>query len=190
MRRLNPDLHLPMFGEGVVTGVAVTVGALGGEAGGNGDVTATHRLGIGQDKQRIGSGRITGGHLYILNTPGTAQCTSWRRAKRSGKSASEVMARKATRGRRCSTPGIGSTFQTNLARPLCSSRAKFEKLAANPLNDGLTNSSLAPSDGEISFAPTRTWCIGGNDGLDRHVSDWIGWHGQPAVLGGNCRPSG
>ena len=73
---LNPLIYTsPMFGEGFV----VASGGFGGSTialkpAGSGDLTSNRLWHTIRDKQRIGSGVITGGHLYILNTPGTAQC--------------------------------------------------------------------------------------------------------------------
>lgn len=162
---LNPLIYTSaMFGEGVVIGS----GGYGGSTaavkpGGSGDVTATHRLWYrAKDKQRIGSGVIAGGHLYILNTPGTAQCiklatgeTVWEERLRGTGAKGESWSSMVLAGDRIYVPNqSGETFVIKAA-------PKFEQLAANPLNDGLTNSSVAPSDGEI-FIRTHAhlWCIG------------------------------
>ena len=44
-------------------------------AGGSGDVTGSHRLWHHpKTKQRIGSGVVHDGHIYIHNDPGVAEC--------------------------------------------------------------------------------------------------------------------
>jgi outer membrane protein assembly factor BamB len=52
--------------------------AMAVKAGGEGDVTDTHRLWLHEDRnllpQRVGSGVIVGEHVYILNEPGVAWC--------------------------------------------------------------------------------------------------------------------
>jgi outer membrane protein assembly factor BamB len=51
--------------------------ALAVKSGGNGDVTATHRLWhheTPKPPQRVGSGVVVGNHVYILNEPGVAWC--------------------------------------------------------------------------------------------------------------------
>jgi outer membrane protein assembly factor BamB len=50
--------------------------ALAVQPGGQGDVTATHRLWIHDESppQRVGSGVLVDGYLYILNEPGIAWC--------------------------------------------------------------------------------------------------------------------
>ncbi|HEX8311736.1 MAG TPA: PQQ-binding-like beta-propeller repeat protein, partial [Chthoniobacteraceae bacterium] len=74
---LNPLLYTsPIVGEGVAVGMSGYGGSsVAVRTGGSGDVTETHRVWHKpRDKQRIGSGVITGGHIYIMNMPGTAQC--------------------------------------------------------------------------------------------------------------------
>ena len=162
---LNPLIYTStMFGEGVVIGC----GGYGGstvavKAGGAGDVTATHRLWQQpRDKQRIGSGVISGGHLYILNTPGTAQCielktgkTVWEERLKSSGAKGESWSSMLLAGDRLYVLNqSGETFVLRAA-------PKFEQLARNALDDGLANASHAMSDGEI-FIRTHAhlWCIG------------------------------
>ena len=76
------DLHYtnPLVGEGHVVGMC----GYGGPAmalrlpadDDHGDLTASHRLWVTDEKnpQRIGSGLLHDGHLYILNATGVAQC--------------------------------------------------------------------------------------------------------------------
>lgn len=161
---LNPLLYTsPMFGEGVLVGS----GGYGGNTiavkpGGSGDVTAQRLWQKIRDKQRIGSGVITGGHLYILNTPGTAQCidlktgeTKWeeRLAGTSGSSAS--WSSMVLSGERLYVLNqAGDTF-------VLKASPKFEKLATNSVGDGMTNASPAVSDGEFFIRTHRhLWCIG------------------------------
>src|SRR6185295_501015 len=74
---LNPLVYTsPLYDDGIV----VAMGGFGGSAlavktGGKGDVTETHRLWQHpRAKQRIGSGVIHDGHVYILNEPPIAEC--------------------------------------------------------------------------------------------------------------------
>jgi len=161
---MNPLLYTsPMPGEGLVIGS----GGYGGttiaiKPGGSGDVTTSQRLWQKvRDKQRIGSGVIKDGHLYILNTPGTAQCINlatgeqvWEeRVGRGGKSQS--WSSMVLSGDRVYVLNQSSDTVVLRASP------KFEMLAVNSLGDGLTNSSHAISNGDI-FIRTHQhlWCIG------------------------------
>ena len=162
---LNPLIYTSaMFGEGVVIGS----GGYGGstvavKAGGAGDVAATHRLWQQmRDKQRIGSGIIAGGHLYIINTPGTAQCidlktgkTIWEERLKSSGAKGESWSSMVLAGDRIYILNQNSDTFVLRAAP------KFEQLAFNVLGDGLTNASHAMADGEI-FIRTHAhlWCIG------------------------------
>ena len=167
---LNPLIYTsPMWGEGVVIGS----GGYGGNTvavrpGGSGDVTATHRIWHKlRDKQRIGSGVITGGHLYILNTPGTAQCIelatgkpAWEERLQGPTGRSESWSSMVLSGDRIYVLNQAGDCFVLRASP------KFEKLATNALNDGLTNSSVAVSNGQI-FVRTHKhlWCIGKVSGV-------------------------
>ncbi len=67
----------PLVGDGVVVGMSGYGGpAIAVKMGGRGDVTETHRLWRHDKKnpQRVGSGVIVDGHIYILNETGIAWC--------------------------------------------------------------------------------------------------------------------
>ncbi len=162
---LNPLVYSSvMYGEGVI----VATGGFGGSSlavkpGGSGDVTATHRLWHKpRDKQRIGTGVITGGHLYILNTPGTAQCINltsgepvWEERLTGPSGRSESWSSMVLAGDRIYVLNQGSDTSVIKASPT------FEKIEINGLDDGLTNSSVAVSAGDIFIRTHKhLWCIG------------------------------
>ncbi len=162
---LNPLVYSSvMYGEGVI----VATGGFGGSSlavkpGGSGDVTATHRLWHKpRDKQRIGTGVITGGHLYILNTPGTAQCINltsgeavWEERLTGPSGRSESWSSMVLAGDRIYVLNQGSDTSVINATPT------FEKIEINGLDDGLTNSSVAVSAGDIFIRTHKhLWCIG------------------------------
>lgn len=114
-----------------------------------------------RDKQRIGSGVIKDGHLYILNTPGTAQCinlttgqTTWEERLASTGAKGESWSSTILSGEWIYVPNQNTDTFVLRAAP------KFEILSVNPLGDGLSNSSLAVSKSEI-FIRTHEhlWCI-------------------------------
>ncbi len=164
-RGLNPLIYsTTIFGEGVV----VAMGGYSGSTvavrpGGSGDVTDTHRLWHEpRDKGHIGSGVIKDGHLYILNTNGIAHCvelktgkTVWEERLKGSGARSESWSSVVLAGDRLYMINQGGDTFVLRAAP------KFEKLALNPLNDGMTNASHALSDGNI-FIRTHAhlWCIG------------------------------
>lgn len=66
----------PIYGDGVVVAMSGYGGpALAVRAGGEGDVTETHRLWhTPHAQQRIGSGVVSAGHIYMADEPGIARC--------------------------------------------------------------------------------------------------------------------
>jgi outer membrane protein assembly factor BamB len=160
---LNPLLYTSaMAGEGVVIGA----GGYGGSTvavrpGGVGDVTEErlwHKL---RDKQRIGSGVIAKGHLFILNTPGTAQCISletgdtvWEQRLSGTGSRSESWS---------SMVLVNDLIYVNNQAGdvfILSAAPEFELIATNSISDGVMNASVAASDGEIFLRTEKNlWCI-------------------------------
>lgn len=160
---LNPLLYTSaMAGEGVVIGA----GGYGGSTvavrpGGVGDVTEQrmwHKL---RDKQRIGSGVITKGHLFILNTPGTAQCIS---LKAGDTVWEQRLSGTGSRSESWSSMILVNDliYVNNQAGDVFILRAapEFELIATNSISDGVMNASVAASDGEIFLRTEKNlWCI-------------------------------
>ncbi|MEA3210300.1 MAG: hypothetical protein QOE70_3357 [Chthoniobacter sp.] len=160
---LNPLVYAsPLFADGIVVALGGFNGsALAVRAGGTGDVTATHRLWQNpRTKQRIGSGVIHEGHLYILDDPGVAECI-------------ELQTGKVVWEQRLKGPGPSGTNWSSLvlAEGKCHGMTQggdafvfrasphFELLATNSLGEK-TNSSFAISDREIFIRTDRNlWCI-------------------------------
>ena len=160
---LNPLLYTSaMAGEGVVIGA----GGYGGSTvavrpGGVGDVTEErlwHKL---RDKQRIGSGVIAKGHLFILNTPGTAQCIS---LKTGDTVWEQRLSGTGSRSESWSSMILVNDliYVNNQAGDVFILRAapEFELIATNSISDGVMNASVAASDGEIFLRTEKNlWCI-------------------------------
>jgi outer membrane protein assembly factor BamB len=152
----------PLVGEGVAVAMSGYHGpALAVKTGGKGNVTETHRLWLHTEKipQRIGSGVIVAGHIYMLNESGVVWCLDlksgemkWeeRLGTRGGKSWSSIS---YVDGRLYVLNMGGETivFEPN--------PEKLVVLAENPLGE-LTRSSLAFSNGQV-FVRTykHLWCI-------------------------------
>jgi outer membrane protein assembly factor BamB len=153
----------PLWGDGVL----VSMGGFNGpymavRPGGDGDVTATHRLWrVPRAQQRIGSGVITGGHIYILNDPGVAECIELATGKVVGERrlegpegnreswSSMVLAE----GRLYVVNKAGDTF---VVKP----SPAFEVLSTSSIGEP-TFGSLALSDGEVFIRSYEAlWCIG------------------------------
>ena len=160
---LNPLIYTsPLYADGVV----VAMGGFGGMAlavkpGGSGDVTETRRLWHHpKTKQRIGSGVIAGGHIYILNDPGVAECFElqtgklvWEERLRGTGPKSDSWSSMVLSGDKLyAVSQSGDTFVLR-ASP------KFELLRTNPLAE-TTMASLAVSDGEIFIRTYKNlWCV-------------------------------
>lgn len=163
---LNPLVYTsPLYDR--ARNIVVTMGGFNGMAlavkgGGSGDVTATHRLWHHpRTKQRIGSGVIHDGHIYILNDPGVAECWEletgklvWEeRLTGAGKDNTSWSSAVLAGDRIYVVNHSGDTFVLR-ASP------KFDLLATNSLGEH-TNASIAPSDGDIFIRTYKhLWCIG------------------------------
>ncbi|MEY3175453.1 MAG: hypothetical protein RLZZ436_3367 [Planctomycetota bacterium] len=129
---------------------------------GSGDVTASHRVWRHpKTKQRIGSGVIHEGHIYIHNDPGVAECfdlltgeLKWeQRLSGAGKGVnwSSVMLSDGL----CYTMNQGGDCFVFRAAP------EFELVSVNSLGE-TSNSSVAASGGRLFLRTHRhLWCIGG-----------------------------
>jgi len=152
-----------LFSEGVV----VTMGGFNGtslavKAGGSGDVTSTHLLWqTPKTKQRIGSGVISGGYIYILDDPGIAECIElmtgkvvWQeRLQGPSKELTSWSSLVLAEGRLYGINQGGDTFVLR-ANP------KFELLSINPLGE-TANASVATSNGDLFIRTHQNlWCIG------------------------------
>jgi hypothetical protein len=161
---LNPLVYTsPLWGDGVV----VAMGGFNGSSlavrpGGSGDITETNRLWqVSRTKQRIGSGVISNGYVYVLDEPGVAECIElptgkvvWeRRLEGPSKELTSWSSMVLSEGKLYVINQGGDTFVLR-ASP------KFEQLSVNPLGE-MTNASLAVSNGEIFIRSHQSlWCIG------------------------------
>jgi outer membrane protein assembly factor BamB len=182
---LNPLVYTsPIYDDGIVvamggfggTTIAVRTGGsadssprrkagviVAGEAPvkGSGDITESRRLWIlDKQPQRIGSGVIHNGHIYIHNDPGIAECYELKSGKRvwrerlsgegsSGTNWSSVMLADGN----CYTINQGGDCFVFKASP------KFELVSVNPLGEH-SNSSIVPSDGDLFIRTSEAvWCI-------------------------------
>ncbi len=162
---LNPLVYTsPLHANGIVVSMGGYNGmALAVRAGGAGDVTSSHRLWHHpRSPQRIGSGVIHEGHIYIHNDPGTAMCLNLETGKEvwnerlKGESAtganwSSVLLADG----KCYTITQGGDCFVFKASPT------FELLATNALGER-SNSSIVAADGALFIRTHKAlWCIGG-----------------------------
>ncbi|MEE2812960.1 MAG: PQQ-binding-like beta-propeller repeat protein [Verrucomicrobiota bacterium] len=162
---LNPLVYCsPIYGENTVvamggfygTSVAVTAGGLN-------DVTSTRRLWqTERTPNRLGSGVVYKGHIYVLNTAGILDCIELKTGK--------VLYSERVRGKGAKQESWSSMVlsESRMYIPNQSSETlvveaspKFKVLAINPLDGALTNSSLAVSKGQFFLRTHKhLWCIG------------------------------
>ena len=164
-RGLNPLVYTsPIYENGIIVAMGGYRGtAMGVRAGGVVDVTATHQLWTRpREKQRIGSGVLVGGHVYILNEDGVAQCIE----ARQGKVVWEERLRGAGgNGKSWSSMVVAGDklYAINQSGDAFVLRAvpKFELLATNALGE-MTQSSMAFAGGDIFVRTYKSlWCISG-----------------------------
>jgi outer membrane protein assembly factor BamB len=162
---LNPLIYSsPIFGEGVVVAMGGFLGSsVAVKAGGQGDVTDTHRLWqVERTKNRLGSGVIHQGHVYILNTPGVAECIDlktgkviWEERVPSAGPKSESWSSMTLAGDKIYILNQSGDTVVLRAAP------KFEVLGLNAIGNELTNASTVVADGEILIRTHKhLWCIG------------------------------
>ncbi len=133
--------------------------AIAVRTGGSGDVTKSHRLWVTEKKnpQRVGSGVLVAGHVYILNENGDAWCievatgeVKWQERLKGKNWGSMVYA-----DGRLYVLNMDSTTYVLAANP-----EQCELLATNQLGE-LSRSSPAISDGQFFVRTYRhLWCIG------------------------------
>jgi outer membrane protein assembly factor BamB len=162
---LNPLCYTStLFANGIVVGMGGYNGkALAVKAGGDGDVTETHRLWQHpKSPQRIGSGAIHDGHIYILNDPGIAQCIDlktgaevWNERLKGGGPTGQNWSSIVISEGKCYAVNQGGDAFVFKASPT------FELLATNPMGEKVIG-SIAVSDGHLFIRGHKhLFCIGG-----------------------------
>jgi outer membrane protein assembly factor BamB len=163
---INPLVYTsPLFD--AAQNIVVAMGGFNGKAlavkaGGSGDVTGTRRVWVHpRTKQRIGSGVIHDGHIYIHNDPGVAECFEvatgrlvWEERLRGPAATSDSWSSMVRAGDRLYVINKGGDAFVLRASP------RFEVLATNSVRE-TTLASLVPSEREIFIRTYRNlWCIG------------------------------
>ncbi len=156
----------PFAGDGVVgvTGSGLRNAVMVIRPGGRGDVTATHRLWYLSppgSKSCIGSGVISGGHIYQVTTMGFAQCldlrngqTLWEERLTGTGAKSSSWSSPLLAGERLYVPNQNGDVFVLRAGPT------YECLATNSLGGEPMNASLAASDNALFIRTDRhLWCI-------------------------------
>jgi outer membrane protein assembly factor BamB len=126
--------------------------------GGNGDVTASRRMWriAGKNPQRIGSGVISDGRLYLADAPGLVECLDTRSGETIWKErvAGDVWGSMLLADGRLYVPTLQGTTFVLAAGP------KFQLLAKNDVKEPIY-SALAASQGELFLRTyAHLYCIG------------------------------
>ncbi len=161
---LNPLVYTsPLFADGVV----VAMGGYGGAAvafkpSGAGDLTKKNTLWLTpKNKQRIGSGVISDGHIYVLDQPGVAECIELKTGKVVWEERLASPSNRFTSWSSAVLTGDKLVYAINEAGETFVLKASpaFKMEAVNAL-DERTLSSLAVSHGEIFIRTYKNlWCI-------------------------------
>ncbi len=165
---LDPLVYAsPIYGEGVLVAMSGFMGsAIAVKTGGSGDVTATHRLWKkDRTKNRICSGVIAGGHIYVMNMEGIAECLElntgrvvWEERLPGSGPKSDSWSSMVLAGDKIYLPNQSGDVIVLRASP------KFDVIAVNSIGNEMCNASLAVSDGELFLRTDKhLWCISGQE---------------------------
>lgn len=159
---LNPLVYAnPLIAGDIVVGMGGYGGsALGVKVGGTGDLTGQRLWQIKTNSQRIGSGVVKDGMIYMINEPGVVQCID---PKTGAILWHERPKTPGNRGSWSSLVLVGDRlYLVNQAAETAVLKAgpTFEQLATNSLDGALSNSSIAVSNGELFIRTHKhLWCI-------------------------------
>jgi outer membrane protein assembly factor BamB len=152
----------PLYADGIAVAMSgFHQPALAVKLGGTGDITKDRLWHHAKpNPQRIGTGVIVDGHLYMMSANGIPQCFDiktgdelWKVKDRSGGDAWGSMVHAA--GRLYITMRNGATLVL-AASPV------YQELATNNIGNEHTDASIVPSDGELFIRSYKhLWCIGG-----------------------------
>lgn len=152
----------PLYSDGIAVGMSGYGGsALAVKLEGPGDITASRLWLHPRNTQRVGSGLIVKGYVYVVDENGVPRCydlktgeEQWKIEKRPGSGAS-------TWGSMVHVDGRLYVLMRNGETLVMAAKPTFELLAVNKLG-GSTNSSLAISSGQVFVRTfTHLWCIEG-----------------------------
>ncbi|MEQ1850225.1 MAG: PQQ-binding-like beta-propeller repeat protein [Chthoniobacteraceae bacterium] len=153
---IGPDAIIAAFGGYSGFSLGVKVGA-------KGDITPTRLWQEKKNPQRIGSHIAMAKWAFLTGEPGVIQCISLVDGKDVWKERMQTPAGRANTWSSLmwSEGRIYAVTQNSDVVVFSASPEKYEQLAVNSLGDGLTNSSLAVSDGQLFLRTHRhLWCIG------------------------------
>ncbi|MFN0017384.1 MAG: PQQ-binding-like beta-propeller repeat protein [Pirellulaceae bacterium] len=151
----------PLFGDGVAVGMSGYGGsALAVKLGGAGDITSSRLWLHPSNTQRVGSGMVVSGHVYIVDENGLPRCydlqsgeEKWKVEKRPGTGSTTWGSMVHVEGRLYVLMRSGETL-------VFAAKPTYELLAVNKLSGESTYSSPAISNGQIFLRTFKhLWCI-------------------------------
>ena len=161
---LNPLIYTsPVYGEGILVSMGGFFGtAVAVRPGGNGDASSRQLWKLEKSKKnRLGSGVIHQGHIYVSNMEGFAECLELE----TGKSIWQERL-KATGPNSASWSSMvlsaDKIYLLNQSSDTLILRAspKFELLGLNSVGNEMCNASIAVSDGNLFIRTHKNlWCI-------------------------------
>ena len=138
--------------------------SIGVHPGGSGNITDKGRLWQERkNPQRIGSNVARDEIAWLTGEPGVIQCIGIKTGQDLWKERMQTPAGRANTWSSLVRSGdrIYAVTQNSDVVVFKASTEKYEQLAVNSLGDGLTNSSLAVSDGQLFLRTHKhLWCIG------------------------------
>jgi outer membrane protein assembly factor BamB len=151
----------PLYGLGIAVAMSGYTGAaLAVKLGGSGDITSDRLWLHPQNIQRVGSGMIIGGYVYMMEENGVPHCYELE----TGREVWQIQTRPGggtTWGSMVHAEGRLYVLMRNGTTQVFAASPKYELLASNPLRGESTNSSLVISNGHLfirTFA--HLWCFG------------------------------
>ncbi len=151
-----------LYGNGVAVAMSGFNGAaLAVKLGGSGDITRDRLWLHPRSTQRVGSGVLVGGHVYMVDENAVAHCYNVKRGEDAWKDARQRRGG-LTWGSMVHAEGHLYLLMRNGETRVYEASPKYRLLATNSLGAGeQTNSSLAISNGDLFIRTFKhLWCIG------------------------------
>jgi outer membrane protein assembly factor BamB len=161
-RGLNSYVYASaLVGDGVAVGMSGYSGAaFAVKLGGTGDITAEKLWTHPKSTQRVGSGVIAGGHVYMVDENGMPHCYVLKTGEDLWKDEAKLKGG-VTWGSMVHAAGRLYVLMRTGETAVLAANPRFELLATNPLGAGeQTNSSPVVAGGEIYLRTFRhLWCV-------------------------------
>jgi outer membrane protein assembly factor BamB len=153
----------PLYGDGIAVGMAGYGGsAIAVKLGGSGDITSDRLWLHPKNIQRVGSGVVVKGHVYIVDENGVPRCYDLKTGAERWKVQQRPGSGSTTWGSMVHAAGRLYVLMRNGETLVFAANPTYQLLAVNKLGDESTNSSPAISNGQIFLRTfTNLWCIEG-----------------------------